>query len=149
MPGQDRHPALARRDGDGAGHRASLDYAIARLWFRATYGAENGQAEYERAKVTIKHPDEFQVAAVLEAVTDTKAALSLGLGTRAEQRLKERALTIVLPDLPQEDLDTIRQEIEAGVGQAQTAPETFRDALTRRLMGQPDQTTVTREEVAA
>ncbi len=111
------------------------DYGIARLWFLATHGAERGQTEFEQAGVTIKHPDEFNTDEALAVIEEAKEALTLGLGKRANQLIRLRAVPKLLADLPAEDAQVIKQEIEAAAERTgPPAPQlTERERLTAEV----------------
>jgi hypothetical protein len=54
--------------------------AIAKLWFRGTYGADGWEKEWDRVEPTINYPETFDVTPFEEVLERAQAALSLPLG---------------------------------------------------------------------
>jgi hypothetical protein len=54
--------------------------AIAKLWFRGTYGVGDWEKEWERAEPTVNYPETFDVTPFAEVLERAQAALSLPLG---------------------------------------------------------------------
>jgi hypothetical protein len=125
-----------------------VDYALARLWFKATYGAEAGQTKFDEAKLTIRYPDEFHTEQLLQALQDAQVALGLKLGPTASRMIRERVVPLVLPDLSPEDAETISQEIKALPTDAPSAAGQFRADLLKAV-GQTEPAPTKPAEAAA
>ena len=86
---------------------------LARIWFRLTYGKEEGLRRYRESGLRISYPDEFFAQEVMETVGDALKAMSLGLGPLAASRIRKAAVPIVLSSLPEAVRDKIDEEIDA------------------------------------
>jgi hypothetical protein len=106
-----------------------VDYQIAALWYRATYGPEQGMQRFGDAGPTIKYPDDFYTQDLLQVLTDTQQAMTMKLGATAARILRERLIPIVLPDLMADDEKTIREEIATTPVDAPAAANQFRADL--------------------
>jgi hypothetical protein len=88
------------------------EYQIARLWMKAMYGPDQGNAILQASRLKINHPDEFNVQQVAETIEDTMQALQLGLGPSASARLRKQTVPILMRNLPEEDRQKIDAEID-------------------------------------
>ncbi len=88
-----------------------LDYWIAEQFFIATDGPEQGEANYDRAEIRIKHPDNFDTKELLDELTEAQLALTLPFPKAAKVEIVRRLVPTTLPDLP----PAIRTEIDAAV----------------------------------
>lgn len=114
------------------------EYAIARLWFLATYG-EAGEARFDSSEVSISYPDEFHTEAILDVVNNARATISLGLGRTADKETKKRALPVLLPDLDIETKKTIEAEIEAAVDVEADSAEKMQQAMEAQYVNPENQ----------
>ena len=91
------------------------EISIAKLWFRARYGAGSWEAEWDKAQVQIRYPDNFDVTPFAEILEQAEAGVSLELGRSKTFSLEQskRLLPKFLPDLPQVIVETIEKEWEA------------------------------------
>jgi hypothetical protein len=92
--------------------RAEL--AIARLWFRGTYG-DRWEAEWERAGLQIQYATHFDAPEASELLGMAQAALALPIGESATFRteLGTKMIPTFLPDAAPDLQSTIRAELEA------------------------------------
>jgi hypothetical protein len=89
------------------------DQAIARLWYRATYGAEDGQRKYDEDQVTIIYPQTFNETPFEELIEQATASQSLGMPSVFLKEQRKRLVTRFLPDAPPELIKKINDEIDA------------------------------------
>jgi len=90
-----------------------FEWAIARLWYKAKYGIEEGTRRFQDTDTIILHPDEFFVKETMDTIEEVDAAKKIGMGKTANAMVVKRALPVVLPDLDSESRDTISDEIDA------------------------------------
>lgn len=105
-----------------------IEQAIARYWFhwmRAT--TEQAEAEYQAAEVTAEYPREFFLKDLEVELKAWADAIAFELGDTFTKRIKKRVVRRVDPDIPQQELKVIDQEIEA-----QPAPLTEDEKLQQR-----------------
>lgn len=106
------------------------EYLIAQLWFRAEYGPDRWEQEWERAEVVIRYPDTFDVTPFAEILEQAQAAVALDMPPSFMKELKRRLVDKFLPDAPQATLDDITTELEK---QAQDAGNSVIDQMKQRL----------------
>jgi hypothetical protein len=110
----------------------SADYAITRLWYLATKGADAGDRAYEADDVQIRYPDTFDTTPFEQLLSEAQAALALGMGLEFKKQLRKRLVEKFLPDLPAQTLEDIFNEIDSQADDAPT-PELMRQALMARM----------------
>lgn len=101
------------------------EYEIVELWFRGTYGADRWQEEFEKADVSIRYPDEFDVTPFAEILEQAQAAIALEMPPTFMKESRRRIAREMLPDAAKDVLEAIDKELEA---QAKENPE---DVLTK------------------
>jgi hypothetical protein len=97
-----------------AGHADAaelVEYALARLWFIATYGRAAGLARYADSGLVIKYPDDFHTADLIATIDTARSALSLDLGPTAATQIRRRAISVILPDLSPDMREQVEQEL--------------------------------------
>jgi hypothetical protein len=127
-----------------AGHADSAQWfeqAIVKKWCIGMYGRDAGLARYAAAGVTIKHPDEFHTEEMVTVLENTRASIDLDLGPIATSLIKQRALPIVLPDLPEPVSARIMKEIEE-----QEAKRRALEAAFESAPSEPEEASDTDEE---
>jgi hypothetical protein len=115
-----------------AGHAAEaqrFEMAIARLWFLWTYGPDAGQSRWEKAQLTIQHPDEFYVEEMADTITNTLEALEVPMGEKYSVLVRVRAIKRILPDLNEDDAKDIEQQIKDLAASEAASEEANRQAL--------------------
>jgi len=110
----------------------SADYAITKLWYRATKGEDSGDTAFETDDVQIRYPDTFDVTPFEQLLSEAQAAMALGMGMNFKKELRKRLVEKFLPDLPADILKTITDEIDEQEDDA-PAPELLRQALVSRM----------------
>jgi hypothetical protein len=88
---------------------------ITDLWFRAQFGESGWEKAKETDQPESKYPETFDVQPFEELLQAAQAAMALPLG-RSATFMREYAKRLVpefLPDLPQDTLDAINEELEA------------------------------------
>ncbi len=90
-----------------------VDYALARLWFRAMRGADAGQRAFEDAKVEIRYPDTFDMTPFDVVLQQAQAALSLDFPRIVMNEILKVLLPKFLPDLDEATLKTLTDAIDA------------------------------------
>lgn len=113
------------------------EVAIAKLWFRATYGADQWEREWESAEVLIKYPDTFEATPFAEMLEEAQAAITLEMGDTFMKELRKRLITKFLPDATQETLDAIEKELEQTPVKSQAQQRL--EEMAMRFGGQPGQ----------
>lgn len=91
----------------------AYEMALVDLWYRWMSPAGRAEADVERANVQIVYPDDFSPAVLEAELSAAAAAMGLGLGPTAEAETRKRVVSLVLPDLAEDTLETIREEIDA------------------------------------
>lgn len=89
----------------------AFEKALARLYFDWT--TPNGEQAYDRAKVEISYPTSFEVPDLVIELTALQQAINLQLGATATKALKKRVVTLTLPDLEEQTLKAVQDEIDA------------------------------------
>lgn len=105
-----------------------VDYALAELWFRATYGA-GWERAYDDAQVTITYPTNFAPEPMETLLASAQAALSLQMPKEFLDKLKAALVPKVLPSLTPEEA----QEITAAI-EAQPDPEVERQEMRKAAL---------------
>jgi hypothetical protein len=91
------------------------EMAIAELFFRAHYGPDSWEAEWEKAEPQVRYSRNFDATPFDELLSQANAAMALPLGQSPAFLLElcRRLLPMFLPDLPPNLLEEIEKEIEA------------------------------------
>ncbi len=110
---------------------ATIEEQIAWLFFAWT--TPNADQAMEAADVSIQYPSDFSIINVEEELAAVGTAIALNLGQTASRELKKRAVTIVLPDLSEETLELVRDEIENQAEGVGASSATLRDQAAERL----------------
>lgn len=105
-----------------------VDYTLAELWFRATYGA-GWERAYDDAQVTISYPRQFQPEPMEAVLASAQAALSLQMPKPFLDKLKAALVPKVLPSLTPEEQQEITEAIEA-----QPDPEVERQEMRQAAL---------------
>jgi hypothetical protein len=108
-----------------------IDYGIARLYFSAMDGPDQGPVHFAATPLHIEYPHEFQAQSALDEIAQLQAVLSAGLGNTANKLARQRSLPILLPDLSDEERATIQSEISTTPITAADASAQFKADLTR------------------
>jgi hypothetical protein len=110
-----------------------VDEFVTSLVYRAYYGEAAATWE-ERDALTIRWPQSFEVTPLEQLTKQFSEALMLDLGPTASGEIRRRAARAVLPDLNQETLASIDEEIDnAPTESADTRRQKAMDALTARM----------------
>lgn len=88
------------------------EYGIARLFFRAFYGPDRWQQEWDDADVVIRYPDSFDATPFAEILEQAQAALTIDIGPQAMRELRRRLVRRFIPDATQDVFDAIDKELE-------------------------------------
>lgn len=131
-----KHQDLNRILADMADEAERFEYAIARLWFlQAGSGSREARLDaYAAAKLTIRHPDEFQAEEIQQTVDDARAVLSLFEGVPSVQEtIRVRALPVLVQDLTPEEMDEAVEEIKTATVEQQERRQTLRERLAGEL----------------
>ena len=110
---------------------AQVEERLVKLYYGWT--AADAEAAFDRADVSISYPSDFAIVNVEQELTAVAAAVSLDLGGTATKELKKRAVHLALPDLSDETLDTVRDEIEGAQEGVSSGVQSLRDQATERL----------------
>jgi len=89
------------------------EYQIAKLWFRAIYGLERWEQEWDTAQVKIAYPKTFDVTPFAEMLEQSQAAVSLEMGPTFMKELRASLVPKFLPNLTPETQAAIEKELEA------------------------------------
>jgi hypothetical protein len=89
------------------------DYAIAKLFYLATKGADQGEQAYMKDAIQTRFPDTFDVTPFADLLEEAQAALNLGMPIEFKQELRKRLVDKFLPDLP----DDLKNKILAAIDQ--------------------------------
>lgn len=100
------------------------EYQFVELWFRAEHG-DRWQEELDKAQVTIRYPDTFDVTPFAEILEQAQAAIALEMPPAFMRELRKRIVAKFLPDAS----PALIKEIDAEL--AKMAKEKPEDALTR------------------
>lgn len=87
---------------------------VAELFYRATYGAEAWEQRFTDDQVVIRYPETFDATPFDVLLAQAEAALALGMPPTFTKELRKRLVGKFLPDSPQDLIDTINAEIDAG-----------------------------------
>jgi hypothetical protein len=91
---------------------AQVDHRVTELVYRARFG-EAWESWYEKDGLAIHWPDSFEVTPLEELVKQFADTIALELGETATKEAKKRAVRAALPNLSQDKLETIDEEIDA------------------------------------
>ena len=90
------------------------EYQIAKLWFRAYYGPDAWEKEWDDANVVIRYPDNFNITPFADVLQQAQAAMSLEFGPIFHAELKKRLVPKFLPDASPDTMEQIETEIVQG-----------------------------------
>lgn len=90
-----------------------VDQLATNLVYQAFYGVNAWERWLDRDGLVIRWPDTFDVTPLEEIVKQITDAIHLELGETATRELKKRAVRAVMPDLTDERLEAMDQEIDA------------------------------------
>ncbi len=110
--------------------------AIAQLVYRAHYGPEQWEAQWEKDQPSVAYPDEFDVSGLTEMLEEATAGLALEIGETATKELKKRVAHKLLPGLSEAQQQTIDKEIDAL--EVKTAAEQEMETLEATFQGQKE-----------
>ena len=122
-----------------AGYAAECEEAeikIAELVYRAHYGVDKWEAQWEKDQPQIAYPDDFDVDSLTDALEQATAALALELGETATKELKKRVAHKLLPGMPAAKEQEIDEEIDAL--EVKSAAEIEREALEMGFQQEKD-----------
>jgi hypothetical protein len=91
------------------------DYGLAKLFYRAHYGADAGATKFENEDVQVKYPDNFDMTPFDEVLEQADAAMTLGMPALFLKELRKRLARKFdgMADLPQSLLDDIDEAIDS------------------------------------
>jgi len=114
-----------------------FDDEIAELFYRATAGADRWKKAKEADGLSIRYPESFEPPNLEEVAARAADAIGLDLGPTAAKEIKKRTVRHMLPNLSEEQADTIDKEIDAQT--IKTAEEKQAELLkaTATRFGQP------------
>lgn len=87
---------------------------IAKLFYRAYYGAGIGEKRFAADNVVIEYPDTFDVTPFDDVLNQAQAALSLGMPTEVLKAIRKQLLVKFLPEATPSQI----QELEAAIDAA-------------------------------
>lgn len=90
-----------------------VDYAIAKLWYRAMFGADAGVRRYDEAQVRLRYPDTFDLTPFDAVLEQAQAAMSLGFPALVLKELRKALIAKFLPDLDPEKLKALQDAIDS------------------------------------
>ena len=105
-----------------AGYAAECEHAeeaIAKLVYRAHFG-DTWEQQWDTDQPSISYPDDFDVTGLLDELETITQGIALELGETATKEMKKRAVSKLLPNLPQ----PIQQQIEEEIASAEVLTET-------------------------
>jgi hypothetical protein len=113
-----------------------VEYALVKLWYRATTGVTDAEdVDAAVRKVVIHYPDEFATIDIAQAASDVRDVVTAQLGKTATAEMRKRAARIVLTDANEELLDTIDAEIDALGAQQAASPQQAAASFRERVVG--------------
>ena len=86
--------------------------AIAKLWFRGTYG-DTWEREWDVAEVTISYPSNFDTQPFTEAAEMAAAAQTLGYGPKMLAEINKQLIPAFLPDATPQLVNEIEAECDS------------------------------------
>jgi hypothetical protein len=111
-----------------------VEYALVKLWYRATTGITDQAAVDAATKdVLIHYPDEFATVDIAQAAADVRDVVTMQVGQTATAEARKRGVRIVLTDADDKLLKTIDAEIDAQQAQLsnpQQQATAFRERVT-------------------
>jgi hypothetical protein len=120
------------------------DYALAKLWFLATRGADNGEKAYEEAKLEIRYPDSFDMTPFEAVLQQAQSALALDFPQIVMNEILKALLPKFLPDLDEDKMQALIDAIDN-----RQAPASGLDSLRQRLQVANGNMTATADAQAA
>ena len=107
------------------------EYALVDLFYRQQYGADVGPRKMAADQISLRYPDDFNVASVSSVLEDAHAALSLAWPPAVTAEIQKRTLDRVLPDLPAAQKTALVESIDKAATQAAlSSRERFADTLS-------------------
>ncbi len=89
------------------------EYELALVERYYDWTAPDGAVALERAKVEIVYPTDFQMRNLEDELAGFTQAAAMGLGQTAGANIKERVVSLILPDLDPKTLEIVKGEIGA------------------------------------
>lgn len=93
----------------------AAEYALADLWYRMQYGADDGPAKLDKDEVTIQYPEKFNTVAFDDVLKQVQAAQSVGMPPIFLKALRKTLVTKFegMANLPPAELKAIQDAIDA------------------------------------
>jgi hypothetical protein len=111
------------------------EIALAKLWFRARYGADAWESEWERADVVITYPETFEETPFAEIIEQAQAATTLEMGPTFMNEVRKRLVPKFLPDVAPEIAAKIEKELEQT--EVKSPAQQKLEEMALRFSGQP------------
>jgi len=89
----------------------ATEIAIAKLWFRGTYG-DSWEKQWDEANVQINYPQTFDVTPFAEALERAQASITLEYGPKFKAEQQKRLLPQFFPDAPPGVIDELEAECD-------------------------------------
>lgn len=89
------------------------DIALAKLFYRAYYGAEEGPKRYEADRVSIEYPDTFDITPFDDVLNQAQSAIAIGMPTEVLKAIRKQLLQKFLPEASPEELTELEAAIDA------------------------------------
>jgi len=90
----------------------ATEIAIAKLWFRGTYG-DSWEKQWDEANVQINYPQTFDVTPFAEALERAQASITLEYGPKFKAEQQKRLLPQFFPDAPPGVIEELEAECDA------------------------------------
>lgn len=116
-----------------AGELTRAELAIAQLFYRATFGADDGPNKFKTDGVVIEYPDTFDMTPFAEVLAQAQAAMSLGMPTEVLKAIRKALLVKFLPNATPEEIEQFEAAIENAADDVSPA-----DQVRMKLQGQSD-----------
>ncbi len=88
------------------------EYAIAKLYYRAQYGADVGETRFENDGVVIQYPESFDLTPFIVVIEQAQAALSIGMPSEVLKELRKALLPKLLPEIDEKTSTKLNTAIE-------------------------------------
>lgn len=111
------------------------EYAIAKLWYRAQYGADVGESKFETDQITIQYPESFDLTPFVVMIEQAQAALSLGMPDDVMKEIRKSLVPKLLPELTPDKLGDMMQAIDDEPDPATVAAQAM--SVNKALMAEP------------
>lgn len=89
------------------------DIAIAKLFYRAKYGADSAQKRFDDDRVTIEYPDTFDITPFDDVLNQAQSALALGMPSEVLKAIRKQLLQKFLPEATPEQINELEKAIDA------------------------------------